>query len=90
MDLFADPSFGSDTEAVADQQHADHQFRIDRGPASVAVERGQMLTNAAEVDEAVNGSDQVILRDMIRKRELVKQRTLCDLQRSHHASTSPS
>jgi hypothetical protein len=49
-----------------------------------------MLTNAAEVDEAVYGSDQVILRNMILKRELVKQRTLCDLPRSHHASTSRS
>lgn len=76
MDLFADPPFGPDTEAVADQQHADHQFRVDRGPAGVAVKRDQMLTNAAEVDEAVNSADQVILRDMIFKRELVEQRTL--------------
>ena len=34
--------------------------------------------------------DQVILWDMILKREFVEQRTLCDLPRSHHASTSRS
>jgi hypothetical protein len=49
-----------------------------------------MLTNAAEFDEAVYRSDQVILRDMIFKRELVEQHTLCDLPRFRHASTSRS
>ena len=90
MDLIADPPFGPNSEAVADQQHADHQFGIDRGPACVAVERSQMPANAAEIDEAVYGADQVILWHMFLKREFVEQRTLCDLPRSHHASTSRS
>ena len=49
-----------------------------------------MLTNAAQVDKAVNSADQVILRDMILKRKLVEQHALRDLPRSHHASTSRS
>ena len=33
--LFAQAPLGADAEAVADHQHADHQFRIDRGPSCV-------------------------------------------------------
>ena len=31
MGLFAQPPFGADAIAVADDQHADHQFRINGG-----------------------------------------------------------
>ena len=29
MDILTDPPFGSNSEAMADQQHADHQFGFD-------------------------------------------------------------
>ena len=43
MNLLAKPPFGPDAHAVADDQHPDHQFRIDRGPANLAVKRLQSL-----------------------------------------------
>src|SRR5712671_1598859 len=36
-DFLAKPPLGPDAEAVADDQHPEHQFRIDRGPAGMAV-----------------------------------------------------
>src|SRR5215813_4329275 len=39
MDLLAQPPFRADAEAVAHDQHADHQFWIDRRSAYGAVER---------------------------------------------------
>ena len=39
VDLLAQPALGANAEAVADDQHADHQLRIDRWAAGVAVER---------------------------------------------------
>ena len=54
MHLFAQPPLGSDAEAVADDQHADHQLRIDRGPAGVAVEGGEVMAQIAEVEEAID------------------------------------
>jgi DNA invertase Pin-like site-specific DNA recombinase len=42
MHLLAKPPFRPDAIAIADQQHAGHEFRIDRGPASMAVERRQL------------------------------------------------
>ncbi len=46
MNLFAEPPLGPDAHAIADQQHPDHQLRIDRGPARRAVERGEMRADA--------------------------------------------
>jgi hypothetical protein len=40
--LFTEPPLGADAEAVADQQHPDHQLGINRGSACRAVERRQM------------------------------------------------
>ncbi len=42
MHFLAQAPFGPDAEAVADEQHPDHQLRIDRGPTHLAVERTQM------------------------------------------------
>lgn len=56
MDLFAKPAFRWNSEAVADDQHPDHQLRIDRWAARVAVEGGEVLAQLAQVEEAVDAS----------------------------------
>src|SRR6187455_3633346 len=43
LNLLAQPALGADTEAVADDQHPDHQLRIDRRAPRVAVERSEMM-----------------------------------------------
>jgi len=47
-----------------------------------------MAADASQIDKPVNGSEQVVLRDVIRKRELVEQRRLRFLPRSHHRRSS--
>ncbi len=74
MHLFAEPPLGPDAEAIADQQHPDQQLGIDGRTARVAVEIRKMGADAAQVDEPINGPQQVILRDMILQRELTEQR----------------
>jgi hypothetical protein len=54
VDLLAKPSLRADAEAVANEQHPDHQLRIDRGPARRAVERRQARADVPEVDEQVD------------------------------------
>lgn len=89
MHLFAKSPFGPDAEAVANQQHPDQQLGIDRGAASIAVERGQMLADTGQIDKPVNRPQQVILGDMIVDRELIKQRALRLLLRSQHRICPP-
>ncbi len=55
MNLFAQPPLRPDAKAIADQQHADQQLGIDRGAARVTIEIRQMRTNAAQIDEPING-----------------------------------
>ena len=43
FDLFAQLPFKADSIAVADNEHPDHQLRIDRGTPDVAVERRELL-----------------------------------------------
>ena len=89
LHLLAKPSLGSDAEAIPNQQRADQQLRIHRGTTCVAVEVCEMRMDATQVDEEVNRSKQMILRDMVLQRELVEQCYLRFLPRSHHQPTPP-
>ena len=82
--LFAQPPLRADAKAVADDQHADHQLRINRRPTNGAVKRRQLPPQPVEFDEPIDRSQQMPLRHMPFKRELVKQRVLLDLPLPHH------
>ncbi len=85
MDFLAQPALRADAQAVADDQHADHEFGIDRGPASVAVERSQMLAQFAEIEETVNAPQQVIVWDVVFEVECVEQLVLNNAPTHHDA-----
>ncbi len=89
VDLLAEPPLRADAQAVAHQQHPDHQLGVDRGPAGQAVERGQVRPHALQVDEAIHGPEQVVRRDMPLQRELVEQLGLIAPPLAHHAHTLP-
>ena len=65
MNFFAQAALRPYAHAIADDQHADHQLRIDRGAAGAAVQRFQRLTDAIEVAMPIDASQDVIGRDMI-------------------------
>ena len=50
-DLVAQSPLGTDRVAVADQQHPDHQLRIYRRAADLAVERLELLADHVEVQQ---------------------------------------
>jgi len=71
-------------QAVADDQHADHQFRIDRGLPGVAVVRLQVLAQVRQVEEVVDRAQQVVLRHQVVEVEGVKKRLLRFIVVAHH------
>ena len=87
--LFAEPPLGPDAVGVSDDQHAEHQLGIDRGPPDGAVERSQMRADAGEIDKPVNRAQEMILRHERIEIELVKERALRHLPRSHHRQVLP-
>jgi hypothetical protein len=72
MNFFANTALRTDPHALADNQHPDHEFRIDRRSAHGAVKWSNVYTNTAQIDKAINHSQQVIKGNMILKRQLVK------------------
>ena len=60
VDLVAQPPFGANTEAVADNEHPDHQLRIDRGPSDIAIVGPQVRPQPGKIDKPIDLAQQVI------------------------------
>ena len=88
VDLFAQPTLRPNAEAVADQQHPDQQFGIDRGATDGAVERRQMRSQALKLHEPVDRPQQMVRRDMVLQRESIEQGRLIDPPLAHHHAAS--
>lgn len=84
MDFVAESTLGADAEALAEEQHPDHELRIDRGPAHLAVEWAQMRADFGEIEEPIDGPHPMIGRDVLLQAELVKQRLLQHRPLAHH------
>jgi hypothetical protein len=52
VDLFAETPLGADTEAVPDDEHADHQLGINRWPSQRAVERRELAAQFRQVGQS--------------------------------------
>src|SRR6266446_6743318 len=85
MDLLAEAALGANGEAIADDQDSDHELRIDRGPANRAIERLQRLPYIAQIKEAVDPPQQMIIGNVILQAEVIEKLLRCRL-RPHHRS----
>jgi hypothetical protein len=60
MRFLAEAALRANTEAVAHEQHPDHQLRVDRGPPDLTVKGPQVSAHARQVHEPINRAQQVI------------------------------
>jgi hypothetical protein len=65
MDFIAQTPLRSDPEAIADQEHPDHQLGINRGPADPTVEARQVLPDLFKLDKSVDRPQQVVGGDVL-------------------------
>ena len=66
--LLTQPTVGADRIAVADQQHPDHQFGINRRAARMAVKRRKFGTQPVQIKHRVDPTQQVTEeRDILKK-----------------------
>src|ERR1044072_3143718 len=86
FDLLAQLPFKADAIAVADNEHPDHQLRIDRGPPDVAVERSQLLAKIDQHprDDWVVPAKEIIRWNLFLKVERVDQLALIGRLAPHH------
>src|SRR5271156_5269240 len=92
MNLFAQPPLRADAKAVTDNQHPDHQLRINRRPTHFAVKRRQLAPHSVELDKPVDRTQQMFRRHMTFQRKLVEQSVLPAPTFPHHrfAPQSPT
>jgi hypothetical protein len=77
------PPFRADAEAVADDQHANQQLRIDRRPPRLTVEGCQVCPNLIELNKAIDPAQQMCERYMPleRERKMLLRLSHCDQRR---------
>jgi hypothetical protein len=88
MHLVAQPPLRPDAHAIADDEHPDHQLRIDRGATRLAVEGLQFLADARQVHEPVDRAQQMVRRHVPLQAEAVEQRLLRYRPLAHHRPVS--
>jgi hypothetical protein len=86
VNLVAEAALGPNAHAVVDDQHADHQLGIDRGPAHLAVKRLRRLTEVIEGEMSINAPKHVIDRDVFLKAEIIEQPRRRSLKAHHRLS----
>src|SRR3984957_6141106 len=86
VDLVAQPPFGANAEAVADNEHPDHQLRIDRRATHLTIKRLQRLAEVIEGEMSVNAPEHVIDRDVFLKAEIIEQPRRRSLKAHHRVS----
>ncbi|BAP80976.1 hypothetical protein MT1_3801 [Pseudomonas sp. MT-1] len=76
MHLFAQSPLGTNAIAVADDQHAHHQFRVNRGTPDGAIEIRQIGAQITEIQALVDAAQEMLGRDVIFEIERVEQALL--------------
>ena len=84
LDLTTEPALGADRVAVADQEHPDHQLRIDRRTSRVTVERREIDPQPAQIENSVDPAQQMIMWNAFLEIEFVKQPILSTNRWPHH------
>jgi hypothetical protein len=90
VNLFAEAALRANAATVANDQHADHQFRINRRAARRTVKIPQMFAHTGQVNKAIYGSKKVIVRNVSLKAEAIKQSFLFHHPFTHHRNTPRS
>lgn len=78
LDLLAQAAFRADAVAVTQDEYPQHQLRIDRGPANLAVEGPQLLAKLPQHmrNRWIDPAKQMTRRNAIFQLEQVEQSTL--------------
>src|SRR5262249_25095940 len=86
FDLLAQPPLEADAIAVADDEHSDHQLRIDRGSTDVAVERRQLLAKVGQHPSHnwIDAAQEMIRGNVFFEVEKIEQLALINRLTTHH------
>ena len=69
LDLPTQRALRADRKQLADQQHPQHQHRIDRGPPKPGIMRRQLRIDPLQIEHRRDLADRVIIRHGVSKAE---------------------
>src|SRR5262249_2319273 len=84
LDCFVAPSGRADHKHVADDQHPDHEHRIDRGPTDPGVIGRKLGMDPGQVENGSNPANGMIVGYRLLKVERIKQLSLLVVEPPHH------
>ena len=86
LHLLAQPALRTDAVAVADNEHPDHEFGVDRRPADLAVVRLQPLAKANQYPRhrRIDATQKMVRRNARFEIEQIEQLALIDRLPTHH------
>src|SRR5665648_658399 len=90
LNFLGEPALRAYAAAVANDEHADHELRIDRGASDVAVVGLQFLVKIGQCSrhKHIDPAQKMVLRNAIIEAELVKQLALVSPLPTHHRPSS--
>src|SRR5262249_30298210 len=86
LHIAAQRSLRADREHVADDQHPDHQFWVNRWPTSTGIIRRQLSTHPRQVEYRSYLANQVIVRNSLFKTKEKNRLPLVVIDPPHHPS----
>ena len=86
LDLPTQRALRADRKQVADEQHPQHQHRIDRGPPHPGVMRRQLRIDPLQIEHRRDLADRVIVRHGVSKAERVEKLPLILVEPPHHCA----
>src|SRR5262249_9389196 len=86
LHFLAQPALRTDAVAVADNQHPDHEFGVDRRPADLAVEGPQLLAKVSHYPrhQRIDAAKKMVPRNTTFEVEEIEQLALIDILPAHH------
>jgi hypothetical protein len=89
LDLATQRPLRADREHVADDEHPDHEHRIERGPSDCGIVRRQLGVHPRQIQNRIDLAHQMIGRNNVVEMELIEQLALIALQPPHHRQPPP-
>jgi hypothetical protein len=85
LHLRAEPSLRAERKHVANEQHPDHQHRIDRGATRVRIVGRKLLVDPTQIENTVNLPNQMIGRHYLVEIKRIEELDLTAFPPTHHA-----
>ena len=80
----------ADDEDVADDEHPDHEHRIDRGSANCGIMRRQLAVDPGQVENGRDLAHEMVVRHRRIEIERIEQLALVSIVPTHHGPPPPT